>query len=136
VPGIILMENAGRALAEHAGRMLSGKSRISILCGSGKNGGDGFCAARHLASMGHKVKVGFFGRVERLPYEALQNYNMLSPYPVEVYGLEEKGIGEVLDALHDCDLVIDCLLGTGTKGPPRYPFDKVISWANALPVPV
>src|SRR5690606_2117517 len=92
VPALLLMENAGRALADHAERLLAGlpfegltscqaqagdavlparlpKKQIAILAGPGQNGGDGFCAARHLAARGHEVKVGFFGKQAKLPEE-------------------------------------------------------------------
>ncbi|MGB4432747.1 MAG: NAD(P)H-hydrate epimerase, partial [Bacillota bacterium] len=85
VPALILMENAGKALAYHSmirleekrsshapesAGSLRHKGSIAILAGPGQNGGDGFCAARHLASWGYQVKVGFFGDEKRLPREA------------------------------------------------------------------
>lgn len=159
VPALLLMENAGRALADHAERLLAGlsfegltscqaqagdavlparlpKKQIAILAGPGQNGGDGFCAARHLAARGHEVKVGFFGKQAKLPEEAHMNYQMLASYPVEVYPVETMSPQEVLDALGHPDLIIDALLGIGGQGDPRAPMDMAIRWANSQDAPV
>ena len=47
IPGIVLMENAGRGCAEFIFGLKV--RRVVILCGSGNNGGDGFVIARHLS---------------------------------------------------------------------------------------
>ncbi|MBT6046383.1 MAG: bifunctional ADP-dependent NAD(P)H-hydrate dehydratase/NAD(P)H-hydrate epimerase, partial [Candidatus Scalindua sp.] len=59
IPGIILMENAGRNVADEVLKMLPGtdKSRVAIFCGKGNNGGDGFVIARHLYNKGVDVSV-------------------------------------------------------------------------------
>ena len=59
-PGIELMENAGRAVADAAGALLQGR-RVVVVAGPGNNGGDGFVAARHLAERGYAVRVSFVG---------------------------------------------------------------------------
>jgi len=136
IPGLILMENAGRALAEHVDRFLGRKVKIAILAGPGRNGGDGFCAARHLAAKGHTVKVGFFGKKERLPHEASLNYEMLRSYPVEIFDNGSTSPAEILERLDGSEIIIDALLGTGSKGNPRPPLDSVIRWANSKGVPI
>src|SRR4051812_18041478 len=58
IPVLLLMENAGRAVANAAERML--KSRpgpVVVFCGSGNNGGDGIAAARTLHNRGHRVEA-------------------------------------------------------------------------------
>ena len=57
VPGIVLMENAGRGAAELLMRLNPEKQPAVILCGPGNNGGDGFVIARHLDNHGWPVKV-------------------------------------------------------------------------------
>ena len=117
--------------------MVAGKeSKIAVLCGKGQNGGDGFCAARHLSSKGYRVSLGFFGSEDELPEEARETLNMLSAYPVKVMQSRGTDINSVLDELEGSQLVIDALLGTGIKGNPRAPTDMVISWANRQPVPI
>ena len=52
IPGVILMENAGRGVADIARTMLKADAPLVIVCGTGNNGGDGLVAARHLANAG------------------------------------------------------------------------------------
>lgn len=138
VPSLILMENAGRALAMESLKLLSGRShgdtsaRIVVLCGPGQNGGDGFVAARHLSSMGHEVAVVVAGDTRRLPYEAGESFKMLSAYPVSVLSPEEF----LKKEWEGPDLIVDALLGTGTRGAPRAPIADLIRWANERDCPI
>ncbi|HHW18780.1 MAG TPA: NAD(P)H-hydrate dehydratase [Firmicutes bacterium] len=135
IPALILMENAGRALAFHTERLLGKKGKVAILAGPGQNGGDGFSAARHLSSRGHRVRVGFFGKREKLPKEASQNLEMLREFPVEILECDPGDPEKVLSALEDTDIIVDALLGTGSSGNPRPPLDVAIRWANSKNVP-
>ncbi len=56
IPGIVLMENAGRGAAEIIDRIAE-PGRIAILCGSGNNAGDGYVIARHLQLAGRQVRI-------------------------------------------------------------------------------
>ena len=68
-PGIDLMENAGRAVADAAAAVPEGR-RVVIVAGPGNNGGDGFVAARHLAERGYSVRVSFVGQKAQLKGDA------------------------------------------------------------------
>jgi hydroxyethylthiazole kinase-like uncharacterized protein yjeF len=124
VPGIELMENAGRAVADLAAT-LPGR-RVVIVAGPGNNGGDGFVAARHLAERGYKVRVSFVGDRDRLKGDAKL--------------AADNWTGKVETAapasLADCDIVIDALFGAGldraVEGQPRV----MIQAMNAMAVPV
>ena len=56
-PGPVLMRRAGVAVADTAARMVPLGSAVSVLCGPGNNGGDGYVAARVLAERGYQVTV-------------------------------------------------------------------------------
>jgi ADP-dependent NAD(P)H-hydrate dehydratase / NAD(P)H-hydrate epimerase len=70
VDGIVLMENAGRAVAELAASLMPAGKRVVILAGPGNNGGDGFVAARLLAERGYKVRVLLLGDPAKLKGDA------------------------------------------------------------------
>src|SRR6185312_8783035 len=124
-PGIELMENAGRAVADAAGRVLQGR-RVVVVAGPGNNGGDGFVAARHLAERGYEVRVSFVGDETRLAGDAATAFERWSG-PVEPASPV---------SLTDCDIVIDALFGAGlnreVEGLPR----AMIKAINASDVPV
>src|SRR5947207_10947683 len=78
IPGIVLMENAGRGAAE---RILAefGGARAGmhlILCGGGNNGGDGFVIARHLSNAGVDVQILLAADPARLPADAATNHEI------------------------------------------------------------
>src|SRR3990167_7181327 len=60
IPGIILMENAGRDVAEEILQMIDDphQAKVAILCGKGNNGGDGFFVGRHIHK--HSIHVVVF----------------------------------------------------------------------------
>jgi hydroxyethylthiazole kinase-like uncharacterized protein yjeF len=126
-----LMENAGRNVAlEIASRFKPDKS-VAIFCGLGGNGGDGFVAARHLSSMGFNVKIILAGKAKHIFHkEALENWKALQflkeSIPVhEVY--DSSLIPEVT-----AEIVVDALLGTGTKGKLRPPILQLIEKINTM----
>src|SRR5437016_5666137 len=66
MPGIVLMENAARAVADAASRMVPAGSKIVAICGGGNNGGDGLAAARHLHNRGYRLTIAL--TVDRSKY--------------------------------------------------------------------
>jgi len=125
-----LMENAGHNVAlEIASRFKSDKS-VAIFCGLGGNGGDGFVAARHLSSKGFNVKVILAGKAKQISHkEALENWKALQ------FLEESVSIHEVYDSSLmpevNAEIVIDALLGTGTKGKLRPPILQLVEKINA-----
>src|SRR5204862_1013696 len=69
VPGIVLMENAGRAVADAVARRWP-RQKLLVLCGPGNNGGDGFVAARVLAERGWPMRVALLGPRQALKGDA------------------------------------------------------------------
>ena len=134
VPSIVLMENAGRGLAEGVLRLgagLPGGQTVVICCGKGNNAGDGFVLARHLDLRGVPVRVLIWGNPTELKGEAATNYQIIarSGVHIEVFrtGHDSQRLGRHLD---DASWIVDALLGTGATGAPRPPLDAVIRQLN------
>jgi NAD(P)H-hydrate epimerase len=119
-----MMENAGRSLAELARRMLGGqvqKRQISILCGSGNNGGGGMVATRHLSNWGADVQVVLAvepGRLKEVPAQQWQILQNMGLVPVDRPDISKA------------DLILDALLGYGITGNPRGAVGEWIERAN------
>jgi NAD(P)H-hydrate epimerase len=133
VPGVVLMENAGRGTAE---LLLSlGVSRsVAICCGKGNNGGDGFVIARHLDNHDVSVRVLLFAEAEELTGDAAVNFRIL-----QRAGLSpqvQPNAAELAGELSAAEWVVDALFGTGLQGAVRPPFDYIIDTINANGKPV
>ena len=77
IPTLVLMENAGRQVAQEALKMLHRGKRVVIFCGKGNNGGDGFVAARHLLVKGIRPDIFLAGKINAVENEARQNLDIL-----------------------------------------------------------
>lgn len=137
---LLMMENAGRSIAEAAGRLfgLTQGMRVVVVAGLGNNGGDGLAAARHLRSLGLKVDVFLLGGEDEIrTQEAHTNWGILKNLrAARLYTLKEHGVKVLGRLLRHADLIIDALLGTGLKGAVRPPFDEAIRLINASHKPV
>ena len=123
---LALMENAGRAVALVALRMLGGKAvgeGVCCLVGKGNNGGDGLVAARHLSNWGASVRVIVAG--ER---SGLKDVPNMQAGIIEKMGIPFLGPN---DGFEECSLIVDALLGYGARGNPRDPVAALIRRANA-----
>ena len=126
VPSLLLMENAGRAAAsllhERLVRGAAGSSagRVSIVCGLGNNGGDGYVVARQLARRGHDVRVLATGPRDALAPDARVNAGIWQRLGGELLSLPD-GEGELRAALAaewaQGGLIVDALFGTGLRRP-------------------
>ena len=132
IPGLVLMENAGRGTVDVLERLgISGP--VVILCGKGNNAGDGFVIARHLEIRGHACKVVLLFPPSEFTGDAATNFAILekSNVPIVETPDELDPHGRGADWL--ADWLIDAMLGTGARGEPRPPFDAAIDWMNAQP---
>jgi NAD(P)H-hydrate epimerase len=100
--GTVLMENAGTLVADAIGRHWSARP-VTILCGPGNNGGDGFVAARHLAEVGWAVRLALLGSPAHLKGEARYHAARWS-------GAVEPFTPSALDG---AELVVDAIFGAG-----------------------
>jgi hydroxyethylthiazole kinase-like uncharacterized protein yjeF len=126
-----LMEMAGYNVAkEIAGRFNKTKT-VAIFCGLGGNGGDGFVAARHLLSWGFDVSVVLVGRSRDISHEsALKNWSILKSLQDRVSLIEVHDSSAI--PMVKADVIVDALLGTGTKGKIKAPISKVVEYMNGL----
>jgi hydroxyethylthiazole kinase-like uncharacterized protein yjeF len=126
IPGVVLMENAGRAvfefLAERYGPLRN--RRFHVLCGTGNNGGDGFVVARYLKLAGAQVSLSLFGDPEHISGDARIHYEL------------STRIGILPQPNYPGNSIkVDALLGTGSRGAPRGEMAEAIRWINTDPLP-
>ncbi len=126
VPSLVLMENAGAAVAADVARRFPDAGVVAVLCGPGNNGGDGFVAARHLLDRGYRVRLGFDGDPDRLPPDAAANARR---YPGSLEPLSA-------DLLDGADIVVDALFGAGLARPIAGAYAAMIEAVNASGLPV
>ncbi len=121
---LLMMENAGRSLAELAVFKFR-PSVATVLAGPGGNGGGGLAAARHLANRGVDVHVVLDRPVDRM-----------APIPAhQLLILQRMGV-RVMDRPPEADLLLDCLLGYSLQGNPRGRTAELVQRANAQSGPV
>ncbi|HEX3725245.1 MAG TPA: NAD(P)H-hydrate epimerase [Pirellulales bacterium] len=127
LPGIVLMENAGRGVVDRMCQL--GVDGPVVICAyRGNNGGDGFVVARHLDLRGHDVRVWLFADPGSLRGDALANYRILEKSDIS---LRSGDLSQLSGSLAGSAWVVDALLGTGAMGEPRPPLDTVIDSINA-----
>ncbi|MCB1512010.1 MAG: NAD(P)H-hydrate dehydratase [Hyphomicrobiaceae bacterium] len=112
VSGVVLMENAGRAVADAAENLCPEPSAILVVCGPGNNGGDGFVAARLLRERGHDVRLVLLGGPDKLKGDAAHMAGLWT-------GAVESWSPDILAAQKPGgpDLIIDALFGAGLTRP-------------------
>lgn len=126
---IILMENAGKGLAELVWEVYSASklSDIVIFVGKGGNGGDGMVAARHLSRNLpiHVFLIGSHKNITKL--STLQNWKILQNMSESVNLTELKQTEDIKNLkINSKSLIVDCILGTGMKGRLREPLATLI----------
>lgn len=136
VPGIVLMEAAGLAVAKAVMAVAAGHGtdRVLVVCGPGNNGGDGFVAARHLIDSGLEVVVVLLVERSRYDRDALTNLNALDWFGATVIeapsGIPDHLISWAADAV-----VVDAIFGTGLMRPVGGIFADTIDILNTLQGP-
>ncbi len=135
LPGLVLMENAGRGAAELLLR-LGCNGRVMICAGKGNNAGDGFVIARHLENYGVDVVVWMFGNPDDLCGDAAVNFSVLreANTPIRI-AADPLDWAEFDRELNKSAWVVDALLGTGMTGDVREPLKTLIQRINAAPNP-
>jgi len=122
IPGIKLMRSAAQACVDVLLGQAPSPGKVSVLCGSGNNAGDGFIIAGLLANRGIEVTVGLVGKVPSAETDAGKAYGYCRETGVEILTAELS--------LQDSAFVVDALLGTGLIGPVRPEYQQVILAVN------
>lgn len=130
VPGIVLMENAGRGVADWM-EEIGINGAVAIVCGKGNNGGDGFVIARQLQSRAYDVRLILLGDPSLLAGDAAIAWKAIEelPIPRSVFRGEGKALAAFLEG---CDWIVDAMLGTGMTGDVREPFATAIRVVNEV----
>jgi NAD(P)H-hydrate epimerase len=131
------MESAGVGTVRFIERVVGplGGRRITVVCGKGNNGGDGFVIARDLRSRGASVGVYLAGHRDDVSGDARANLERLGRESV-VELTEGRSVGELVQAMAESDLVVDAVFGTGFEGVPRGLSGTVIGQINLCGRPV
>lgn len=130
IPGLVLMENAGRSVAELL-LSLGINGPVAIVAGKGNNGGDGAVIARHLKNRKIDVRFLLVADPAELTGDALVNYRILQQanWAGECWG-KTIDSDTIADFLAAADWIVDALLGTGSSGAPREPYSTLIRAMN------
>jgi len=136
VPGIALMENAGRQVAEVVREDIGlvENPHVVVMAGKGNNGGDGFVVARHLAMYGVQAKILLIAPRDQVKGDAEVNLKILEAMDADievVAGDAEQIIVRCEQVLEVADVIVDALLGTGTVGEVGQPLAGIIEAINA-----
>jgi NAD(P)H-hydrate epimerase len=122
IPGVVLMENAARAVVDVVMKRLPHAQfkQVLILCGGGNNGGDGLAVARHLHNRGVRVSIALTTDPSRYSGDALTNWRIVQAMKLPI-------IDATVDAIHcrACSIVVDAIFGTGLTEAPRHPFELI-----------
>lgn len=130
IPGCVLMYNAGKSVVDLILQRYAqpgSQKTVGILCGKGNNGGDGFVIAHLLSLAGVVVRVICLAQPDAYVGDALTYLNLCRREKLNVlFPTNQDEMVSLTAELKDCDLIVDALLGTGTRGQVRDPFASVI----------
>lgn len=131
IPGVVLMENAGRGaavLAQEQFGSMAGKN-LAVFCGKGNNGGDGFVMARVFHGWGANVRIYLMAAREDVTGDAKINLESALKLGLELVEVkDESGLG--LIDLSGAHMLVDALLGTGLDSEVKGRYLEVIRIMN------
>jgi hydroxyethylthiazole kinase-like uncharacterized protein yjeF len=139
IPGTVLMENAGRGVAEEIMRRFAAASspRAVILAGKGNNGGDGYVVARHLMNQGWAVQTLILAERTAITGDAAVNLAALEMCGGEVAcASDAETLERLLATAGDATVLVDALFGTGLAKPVEGLYLQAIAWLNQQIRPV
>jgi len=129
IPSLALMERAGWHVASLCQRLCRDpKTPVLVLCGRGNNGGDGFVAARHLLGWGYCPHVLMTHDSESLSPDSHTNWLRYTRSPLASWEVWDGKEGNL--CFEKSPVVVDALLGTGSRGNPEPPISDLIRLSN------
>jgi NAD(P)H-hydrate epimerase len=141
IPGVVLMENAGRSCAELIRDKLKDavRPRVCIFCGTGNNGGDGYVIARHLINDGFDVTAVVCGDPGKIKGDARTNLDILERMGRRIERLNPAD-ADLPEQVHrfaaGAALIVDGLFGTGLRGQLSGEYKRLIEAVNACDCPI
>jgi len=131
VPGEVLMERAGKGVFRCITRMMpdSAKGRVLLFAGRGNNGGDAFVVARLLQQCGISNTTVLLAKESEVKGDAATNLARLLKSRSELVVIRDPNQLHRI-CLHEYDIVVDGILGTGIKGPVTGFYAEVIEFIN------
>lgn len=139
IPSLILMENAGRTVAEETLKLLNRLTAhplVAIFCGGGNNGGDGFVAARYLLNKGANIRLCLLKKPTEISPDASTNLNILKHLRLRPKIIFDRNLKFLSKELRSADIIIDAIFGTGLKSEVTGIHAKVIEMINQSNKPV
>lgn len=144
IPGIVLMENAGRGSVEFIMERYNNleSKKVAVIAGRGNNGGDGFVIARYLLDKGIDVSVFLLSEAAKVSGDAKVNLDLFKKL-CKAHGQDR--VTQIVDAetlnqnrtrIFHHDLFVDAVLGTGLNSDVRGFFKDAVELMNASPSPV
>ncbi len=130
IPGLVLMENAGRAAADVLLENFAYAGKVAVFAGGGNNGGDGFVIARHLISEGLDVDTYVVSNPKKYKGDAFTNYKALKKIGGNIVELKDN-----LRKYKQADVIVDAIFGTGLDREVTGFYKKVIEFINSQGVP-
>lgn len=138
IPGAVLMESAGRAIAGEIVKRYEhlAPGPVLVLCGKGNNGGDGLVAARTLLQGGWQVRTVILAEAAALTGDAGLYLEVLQRLgaPVE-FAADMAGAEALLGAVPAPALIVDAVFGTGLSSPVSGHYAMAIDWMNRSMAP-
>lgn len=133
IPPLLLMEAAGRAVADVARDFLEDLDgdpiRVAVVAGPGNNGADALVAARHLMGVGFEPDIYMAAKAEDCNELCRTQLEIMEALGASISFLREQSPEFFRSGLRAAALIVDGLLGTGSAGPLR---EQYRTWVNEM----
>lgn len=130
ISDILLMQRAGKAAFDYLIQRWPAVTSITVLCGTGNNGGDGYVVAELAHLHGLKVQVCQIGDAQKIKDAAQIAYESCKTTGVTMHPFHHHA------HLFSVDLIVDAIYGTGLRGEINKEAKIVIEAVNHAHVPI